>query len=405
VTIVIAKSLRCLAREDDVLELANRFVMRIAQVTQCHPVFVSLAAKLLGSLHKSGFPVDLRILPWLLGLVPHAVTPDLFKIIVRLCDTLPEVYMGMARLIPELVWKLGEEIGDGICGNDGESDIIIIMCDPLFRLLKRIIRACGEDEYGELLFSFVKSHFLVCECTLDGHVMTICRDIVDRGSDFIGQYIEFFASMMEEEGSSLGEVLRLFAHCLVKCPERCSVDLFDRVCEKANHTIQSRKIGSAEDLFWAATFFAQMTRVLPNSIDLPMALASAEVILSSIDHTDQPMRFSAWLQHVAGYMILAAVFSIAPSDIGPEALLEWARFIETEGLPSPQYVSMHAAGIAAEIAAFPNYSQELEPFIERLYATPDQFVAQQFNHDTGRTPPALRRILRDRNGKNSLPLP
>jgi hypothetical protein len=176
--ILISKSLRCLQWEEHILVLVYAYVMRIFEIKPIHPVFFSLATALLNSLYKLGFQIDHRLLPRLIAFVPHAITPHVFSLIIKMCDSVPEKYVQLCYLIPELVRMLAAEIGDGIEIIDG------MMCLALFHLLGRIVKACGDAEYGDLLFTFCTSRFMFPDRDNRDSIALLFRKIVRHGSTF-----------------------------------------------------------------------------------------------------------------------------------------------------------------------------------------------------------------------------
>jgi hypothetical protein len=376
-TILVAKALPCLAGEGGVFDNAVRYVDTIIRMPAVHPVFVSLAAAVLHKLDMLGFPIDGSFLPRLVALAPHAVTPHLFKLIVRLCKHDRAKYADMAWLVPELVRMLGEEIGDGV--NDGEDEeTMYVMCNVLCRFLAHIINVCGDGEYGELLLSSVTACFAVCAPGLHDDVAKVFRSVIAAGSGFSCRYFEFFVGMAEfspHAASWLAGVLRGFVVCLARWPEQCPLEIFGRAYALVNAAIQSQATPNEDgDVWWLASFVAWTLRAFPGGLDVQTALASAETVCGSAGGSEGPMGLPQWLQALAGYTLLAVVLSMGPADVGPTLLRQWAAFVLTQGLPSERSVALHAAAIAAEVAAFPQYAGLFAPLAERCRAALSEVV-------------------------------
>jgi hypothetical protein len=87
------------------------------------------------------------------------------------------------------------------------------------------------------------------------------------------------------------------------------------------------------------------------------------------------------MQSFIGYTLLAANLLISQSDIDPDILQQWVLFIETEGLPSEQFVAFHESAVSRQLPT---------DFLDRLRLNPTQFISPRFNAAT----PAPHRILK-----------
>jgi hypothetical protein len=89
------------------------------------------------------------------------------------------------------------------------------------------------------------------------------------------------------------------------------------------------------------TLAAWAFRAFPTVLDPAAGLASASILLSKMEPTEGSLTVSSGLCALSASILLAAVFSVAPSDIGPAILREWVLFFEGQGVPLTHLASFY----------------------------------------------------------------
>jgi hypothetical protein len=383
--LLIAKAVRLLCWDKEVIDLAVSFVVQVLETPQIHPVFVSVLARLLLSFRKIGLAFDRGVIFRLLDCIPHAVSPDLFHLLVEASETARDFCAEMGAIAPELLRKLAEEIGDG--DQDDQDDGSVELCRAIFRLLRRILDACGDSDWADPLYSFVTTGFTLLNLDIRHSVASLFRRAVHSGSRHSLEYLAFFTAALPGAADSLADLLPAFIDLM---PNGSTTHVFACACDAVNRLIQSGEVRSDEDMFWAAIMVAWAVRMFPGHIDPTMALTSAEVILADIQSEVGPLPISLWLRGVAGYTLLAGGISVTPIDLGPEMVTRWAQFIDEEGLLSVSFVATAATAMGRLAESFQEYEESLGTLLALLTERPGEFVSLRVVADDR---PALRRIL------------
>jgi hypothetical protein len=366
----VAKAVPLVRNNPDILRLIYNYAVNLLNL---HPLSTMAALKILKEFQRLGVQLSEDLLDVFLPIIPITVTPHVFTVLNRMAEANPKVYFAIVKHIPNIVCVIVNEIGDG------QDDWRGTCCYAALKLLKKVVQACGEGMYGEMVAEMIVRNFALLP---EGQntVLAIARIMIERESEYSQVLLRFMVDLCSTNLDGLvfiQNMMPCFLDVMRQQPtgymeSGIGVEAFDLF----NHLLQQKVILDKCDQFCAVMIVCWSLHLFGNHLSVEKAEVTLGILLSE-DSEEEMESFDEWVTLFYQNNLLASIVIAKPVSVSEETLEKWIRFVMVRCLPCQTYVNLYYCAFL-KIIERRHMEDWLRPVVREIEESPQSFVSETF---------------------------